>query len=76
MYATITSGILWLELNIRYQTYRADSWWLKLFVAVVWILDTVHQALNLAAGYAYLVTNFGNIDYIGMVNSYVHTGTM
>ena len=29
-------------------------------VAVIWILDTIHQGLILHSVYAYLVTNYGN----------------
>ena len=51
-----------------FQTFRKDAWWLKTFVAVVWTLDTVHQALTLKFGYNYLVTEFGDADIIGLVN--------
>ena len=57
-----------LTLMQRGETFRNDKRWLKAFVAIAWAVDTVHQALTLKVGYVYLVTQFGNIDYIGVLN--------
>ena len=34
--------------------------WMKAYVLVAWILDTVHMALLLAAVYVYLVKDIGD----------------
>ena len=39
-----------------------DKMWLKLFVFVAWVLDTVHEILLLAAVYVYLVKDIGNLS--------------
>ena len=36
--------------------------------AIVWAIDTVHQALVLKVGYVYLVTEFSNPAYVGTLN--------
>ncbi|KAJ3502660.1 hypothetical protein NLJ89_g8786 [Agrocybe chaxingu] len=43
---------------------RRDSCTLKLMVAFLWILDTVHMAFTTHGLYFYLVTNFGKLEVI------------
>ncbi|KAI0730563.1 hypothetical protein C8Q76DRAFT_792718 [Earliella scabrosa] len=40
---------------------RSDAWFVRLFVASIWLLDTVHQIMVTHAYYGYLVTNWGNL---------------
>ncbi|THH12067.1 hypothetical protein EW145_g236 [Phellinidium pouzarii] len=52
-----------LQLYVYYDRYwGSDMWWLKLFVFVVWVLDTVHQAFIIHCTYTDLVTNFADIE--------------
>ncbi|PAV15935.1 hypothetical protein PNOK_0879300 [Pyrrhoderma noxium] len=53
-------GIATLQMYWYYDNYIKDPLWIKLFVFLVWALDTAHQALITHAAYVYLVTNFDN----------------
>ncbi|RDX51317.1 hypothetical protein OH76DRAFT_324658 [Lentinus brumalis] len=41
---------------------RSDRAYLRVFVILVWILDTFHQALVIHSHYTYLVTGWGNVE--------------
>ena len=43
---------------------KKDRWWLKLFVFIVWVFDTVHQVLLVQFIYVYLVKEFGNFLFL------------
>ncbi|KAJ6527911.1 hypothetical protein DFH09DRAFT_1328011 [Mycena vulgaris] len=65
----ITTG-LWgagtVQLYYYYDRYaRKDPRILRAFVAVVWFIDTVHQALLIWFVYEYLVTHYGEPTYLG-----------
>ena len=36
-------------------------------VSVVWLMDTVHQALIIHSAYIYLITNYGNPEALAVV---------
>ena len=44
---------------------RSDKLWTKIYVFIVWVLDTVHSILLLDAVYTYLVKDIGNIQALG-----------
>ncbi|PAV15923.1 hypothetical protein PNOK_0878100 [Pyrrhoderma noxium] len=60
-------GIATIQTYYYYDRYVKDALWLKLFVFLVWALDTVHQALILHAGYVYLITNYANPTFIANI---------
>ncbi|KAM5544723.1 hypothetical protein V8D89_001621 [Ganoderma adspersum] len=45
-----------------FRVYAADTRWIKALVTVTLTLETVVTALNINAGYNYLVTNYANPD--------------
>lgn len=53
-------GVATLQMYWYYDNYTKDPLWIKLFVLLVWSLDTVHQALITHSAYVYLVTNYTN----------------
>ncbi|KAK0184248.1 hypothetical protein F5146DRAFT_1171415 [Armillaria mellea] len=40
--------------------YKGDVWYTKTLVAIVWLLESIHQALISHAVYYYVVSNFSN----------------
>ncbi|KAE9399045.1 hypothetical protein BT96DRAFT_976107 [Gymnopus androsaceus JB14] len=44
-----------------------DRWFLKLFVIVLWVVDTLHVALLATFYYGYTVTNFGDYEFLAKV---------
>lgn len=53
MYSTLTPFL---------QSYgQSDKAWLKYYVFVAWILDTIHEGLLLNGIYFYLVKDIGNL---------------
>ncbi|KAI1781654.1 hypothetical protein LXA43DRAFT_1055489 [Ganoderma leucocontextum] len=66
--ASILYGITTLQAFFYSQTYRKDPVFLKCYVAIVWILETVHTAFCIQFAYAYLVRNFGDFEYFMTIN--------
>lgn len=66
--ASILYGITTLQAFFYSQTYRKDPVLLKCYVAIVWILETVHTAFCIQFAYAYLVRNFGDFEYLMTIN--------
>ncbi|KAI9450021.1 hypothetical protein BJY52DRAFT_1215664 [Lactarius psammicola] len=59
-------GITILQTWIYYWQYgNRDQKALKLFVAIIFILDTLHTVLCTYSVYWYLVLNFGNVEILG-----------
>lgn len=52
---------------VYYFTHQSDPWYLKLLVAAVMVFDTVHQALITHTVYTYTITNWGNVDILGLL---------
>ncbi|KAI5118226.1 hypothetical protein M0805_000722 [Coniferiporia weirii] len=68
----IFSMALWgagtVQMYYYYNTYHAkDEIWIKLLVFVVWVLDTAHQGLITQSCYVYLVTQYGNAEYLAVL---------
>ncbi|KZS95668.1 hypothetical protein SISNIDRAFT_452320 [Sistotremastrum niveocremeum HHB9708] len=65
-------GVTCIQTFIYYMTYPGDELHLKIIVALAWIFDTIHQILICHTAYTYLVTNFGNLEFLGvLVNTLV-----
>ncbi|TBU26709.1 hypothetical protein BD311DRAFT_698129, partial [Dichomitus squalens] len=62
--STLLYGITSLQAYVYYRDNHNDSKSLKLSVAGLWILDTVHVALITGAMYWYCITNFTNLQAI------------
>ncbi|THH08791.1 hypothetical protein EW145_g2463 [Phellinidium pouzarii] len=63
--AGIFSTALWgagsVQLYFYYDKYtKTDKWWLKIYIFMVYALDTLHQIFLLSSLYTYFVTNFAN----------------
>ncbi|KAF5367211.1 hypothetical protein D9757_012212 [Collybiopsis confluens] len=58
--ATILYGITVIQTYLYYKSYPKDQIWLKLFVAALWILDTLTTILVAHSIYTYTVLDFGD----------------
>lgn len=50
-----------------YFTHQSDRWHLKALVAAVMLTDSVHQALITHTVYTYTITNWGNVNFLGVL---------
>lgn len=48
-----------------YFTHQNDRWHLKLLVSAVITFDTIHQALIIQTVYDYVISNWGNVSFLG-----------
>ncbi|KLO11878.1 hypothetical protein SCHPADRAFT_449622 [Schizopora paradoxa] len=60
-------GASTVQVYYYYDQYSKDTWHLKSFVALVWVLDTTHQALIVHSTYRYLITNYFNPAHLGVL---------
>ncbi|KAI0316394.1 hypothetical protein OF83DRAFT_1172940 [Amylostereum chailletii] len=60
----ILYGFMFMQCYIYVTTYQTDSLWLKAFVLYLFIADTVDTAFTAAIIYDYLVTHFGELNYL------------
>jgi len=60
LFAAFFQGILTVQAYIYYESFPYDPWFLKLLVAVVWILDLVHLGVIGSIPWNFLVVNWGN----------------
>ncbi|KAF9074220.1 hypothetical protein BDP27DRAFT_224577 [Rhodocollybia butyracea] len=68
MISAVLWGISVVQTYIYFSTFfNQDTLRLKSFVSFVFILDTAHQAMLCHLIYVYLVSNFGDVDYLGVV---------
>ncbi|THH05364.1 hypothetical protein EW145_g4852 [Phellinidium pouzarii] len=57
-----------VQMYFYYTTYHArDEIWIKMLVFVVWLFDAIHQGLITYTCYVYLVTEYGNIAYLAVL---------
>lgn len=66
--ACMLYGITTLQTFLYYQKYRNDTAFLKLFVAAVWVLETIHTVFCVQVVYAYTVQQFGEFGYFKTIN--------
>lgn len=69
-FGAIFLGITTMQTIFYYATYPKDKWFMKLLVAVLWILDTLSLVLTTVSIYTYLVIDF--MDPLELI--YVHWG--
>ncbi|GLB44391.1 hypothetical protein LshimejAT787_1700180 [Lyophyllum shimeji] len=67
VFAAMLYGVTNLQVYLYYQNYRNDWRMQKISVALLWVLDTFHLGLTIAAVYHYLITSFGSLVALGMV---------
>lgn len=65
MVTAILYGITTLQTYLYYVYYPSDTSSLKLLVALIWVMDTLHVSLMCHALYYYLVTSFGDPANLG-----------
>ncbi|KAL5524851.1 hypothetical protein ACEPAF_9997 [Sanghuangporus sanghuang] len=59
-----------VQVYAYYNNYPKDALWMKSLVGIVWVLDTSHQGLIIHTVYTYLITEYGNLVFLGnIVNS-------
>ncbi|KAI0667816.1 hypothetical protein C8Q78DRAFT_289007 [Trametes maxima] len=66
--ACMLYGITTLQSFMYYQKYPGDVLSLKLLVAAVWTLETVHTIFCMQFLYAYLIEGFANYSYFLQIN--------
>ncbi|KAG2143708.1 hypothetical protein DEU56DRAFT_938788 [Suillus clintonianus] len=66
MVTAILYGITTLQTYLYYVYYPSDTSSLKLLVALIWVMDTLHVSLMCHALYYYLVTSFGDPANLGI----------
>ncbi|KIK40061.1 hypothetical protein CY34DRAFT_13979 [Suillus luteus UH-Slu-Lm8-n1] len=65
MVTAILYGITTLQTYLYYVYYPKDTNGLKVLVAFIWVLDTLHVSLMCHALYYYLVSSFGDPNNLG-----------
>ncbi|KAL4067188.1 hypothetical protein V8B97DRAFT_977681 [Scleroderma yunnanense] len=65
--SAILYGVAVLQIIFYYTRYTADSWYIKSLVLVVFISDTMHQALITHSVFTYLVTDIGAPAELGKI---------
>ncbi|KAJ8086184.1 hypothetical protein PM082_005007 [Marasmius tenuissimus] len=53
-------GVSCVQTWFYFTRYSEDPWYIKFLVFVVWIFDSIHQALVSHTVYFYVITNFAN----------------
>jgi hypothetical protein len=57
-------GMVIMQGTFYFRSYRNDPLWLKLSVALLCVLDTIHLCFSIHMMYYYLITNFGNFSAV------------
>ncbi|KAI0370123.1 hypothetical protein BV20DRAFT_995821 [Pilatotrama ljubarskyi] len=60
--ALFLSGAVSMQVFLYCQLYPRDRVRIKLMVAFVWLLDTLHSAMAITANWQYLIVHFGDWD--------------
>ncbi|KAI5121950.1 hypothetical protein M0805_002021 [Coniferiporia weirii] len=69
----LIGSALWGAGTVQFYLYydrfwNVDKCWLKLYVVIIWLLDTAHQALVMRGTYALLVTDFSDLASLGILD--------
>lgn len=64
-------GISCVQTFFYYQTYPDDNTFLKLLVAIIWILETIQSGFVISFNNAYLIQGFGNVSGLAYINRYI-----
>ncbi|KAF8064426.1 hypothetical protein FPV67DRAFT_222163 [Lyophyllum atratum] len=67
VFAAMLYGVTNLQVYLYFQNYRNDWRVQKYSVALLWVLDTLHLSLTIAAMYHYLVDSFGSLLALTLV---------
>ncbi|OCH88917.1 hypothetical protein OBBRIDRAFT_794805 [Obba rivulosa] len=59
-FSAVFYGITILQTYMYYDKYGGDSVWIKIFVAVLWLLDTAQMASVIDTVWFYVISNYGN----------------
>ncbi|KAI0729021.1 hypothetical protein C8Q72DRAFT_884690 [Fomitopsis betulina] len=57
------------QASLNFSTYKQDLVWIKTYVAVLLLADTVNAAFDLAWIYGVLINKFGNEEALGIVRA-------
>jgi len=63
--ATFLEGVLTLQCYIYFSNFKADRFFLRALVALVWFLDTLHLALVASMQYEYVITHYADPVFLG-----------
>ncbi|KAK7693110.1 hypothetical protein QCA50_002676 [Cerrena zonata] len=66
--ALILYGVTTAQAYVYLLNCKKDPWWLKLMVAAVWVLETVHTAFMLRQIYYYTIISFGDFESIAKID--------
>ncbi|KAA1473568.1 hypothetical protein DENSPDRAFT_279945 [Dentipellis sp. KUC8613] len=71
--ANMVTAILWGALCVQFYVYcliywKRDTWMLKTLIITVCLLDTAHQIFLSISIYEYLVTHWGDNNYVTLIN--------
>ncbi|KAH9934324.1 uncharacterized protein B0H18DRAFT_951667 [Fomitopsis serialis] len=61
-------GVMITQTAYYYTTYSMDPRWMKIYVAVLFVADTLNSVFNMAWIYGVLINNFGNASALGIGN--------
>jgi len=61
-------GAMITQTFFYFSTYRTDPAWIKIYVAVLFVADSLNAVFNLAWIYGVLINNFGNEEALGVGN--------
>ncbi|KAF5376709.1 hypothetical protein D9615_007826 [Tricholomella constricta] len=67
VFAAVLYGVTNLQVYLYFQNYRNDWRVQKYSVALLWVLDTIHLSLTIAAVYHYLIDSFGILAALELV---------
>jgi len=67
VFAAMLYGITNLQVYLYFQNYHNDWRVQKYSVALLWVLDTLHLSLTIAAVYHYLIESFGSFKALQLV---------
>ncbi|KAF7292085.1 hypothetical protein MIND_01234900 [Mycena indigotica] len=61
-------GVMIVQVYIYATTYSRDSKWIKVFIAVLTVADTLNTAFMIYYMYDTLILHFGDFNYLGSAN--------
>ncbi|KAH9934259.1 uncharacterized protein B0H18DRAFT_549193 [Fomitopsis serialis] len=61
-------GAMITQTFFYFSTYKTDPTWIRIYVTVLFVADSLNAAFNLAWIYGVLINNFGNEEALGVGN--------
>lgn len=71
--STLLYGASMVQIWNYFSVYKYDPLWMKLYVGVLLLEDSINTAFAIAWIYGLLITNFGNIEPFGLSNWLLET---